>query len=343
MNVDIKEIARKAGVSIATVSRSLNGKGPVREETRQKILQIAREYNYKPNSIARGLSRRQTDTIGVILPELMGEFFMDIIHSIDEEAHRTNRFVMISSSHSQRNMVETLIEFMGSGRVDGVILMAPEMDKSLAELLKKSKRPIVLLNASKQLNTVASFNINNYQGAMSIVEHLIGHGFRNIAFIKGPQGNCDANERYKGYADALEKHNLPLQEELIIAGNFTLRAGYYGFMRLMSQPQKPQAIFAANDMMALGAYEAARASHIQIPNDVAITGFDDIFLTRLLNPRLTTVHVPITELGSKAVRHLLKMISGEVNPTQSFREELSAGVVIGGSCGCASTASQLLI
>jgi LacI family transcriptional regulator len=343
MKVDIKEIARKAGVSIATVSRTLNGKGPVREETRQKILQIAREYNYKPNPIARGLSRRQTDTIGVILPDLMDEFFMDLIHSIDEETYRTNRFVLISSSHSQRNMVETLIEFMGSGRVDGVILMAPEMDKSLVELLKKSKRPIVLLNASKLINTVPSFNINNHQGAMAIVEHLIGHGFRDIAMIKGPQGNCDADERFNGYIDALAKHGIPFRDELIVAGNFTIRAGYYGFMRLMSLSKKPDAIFAANDMMALGVYEAARNSNIKIPQDVAVTGFDDIFLTRLINPRLTTVHVPIAELGSKAVRHLLKMISGEVNSGQNFREELSVGMVIGGSCGCANAPSQLLI
>ncbi|MCI0531766.1 MAG: substrate-binding domain-containing protein, partial [candidate division Zixibacteria bacterium] len=109
------------------------------------------------------------------------------------------------------------------------------------------------------------------------------------------------------------------------------------------QPKKPEAVFAANDMMALGAYEAARTSNILIPQNVAVTGFDDIFLSRLLNPRLTTVHVPITELGSKAVRHLLKMISGEVNPERSFREELSVGVVIGGSCGCVSTTSQLLV
>ncbi len=343
MNIDIKEIARKAGVSIATVSRTLNGKGPVREETRRRIIQIAREYNYKPNPIARGLSRRQTDTIGVILPELMDEFFMDLIHSIDEEAYRANRFVMISSSHSQRNIVETLIEFMGSGRVDGVILMASELDNSVVELLKKSKRPIVLLNASKQINSMVSFNVNNYQAAMAIVEHLIGHGFRNIAIIKGPAGNCDADERFKGYTDALAKQDLPLQEDLIVDGNFTIQAGYYGLMRLMSQSQKPEAIFAANDMMALGAYEAARSSHIQIPRDVAITGFDDIFLSRLLTPRLTTAHVPIFELGSKAVRYLLRMISGEVNPEYPYREELSAGVIIGGSCGCANPTTQLLL
>lgn len=342
MNIDIKEIARIAGVSTATVSRTLNGKGPVREETRHKILRIAREYHYKPNPIARGLSSHKTDTIGVILPELTDEFFMDLIHSIDEEAYRANRYVMISSSHSQRDIMETLIEFMGSGRVDGVILMVPEIDAGQVALLKKSRRPIVLLNAAKQIEDMVSFNVNNCQGAAAAVEHLIGHGYRNIGMIKGPQGNSDADERFKGFTEALEKHNLPVQNDLIVSGNFTIKAGYYGLMRLLSQPVKPRAIFAANDMMALGAYEAAKSSNIRIPQDLAVAGFDDIFLSRLLTPRLTTVHVPIAELGSRALSYLLKMIAGEVDPKQPYREELSAGVVIGASCGCANASRQFI-
>ncbi|OGC02195.1 hypothetical protein A2V82_09180 [candidate division KSB1 bacterium RBG_16_48_16] len=342
MDINIHEIARRAGVSIATVSRALNNNGAVREETRQKILQIAQEFNYKPNPIARGLSTRQTDTIGVILPELVDEFFMDIIRGIDEEAYRANRYVMVSSSHNQRNIVETLTEFMGSGRVDGLILMAPEMHKEVIRILHKSKRPMVLLNSCKDLDHAVSFRINNYQGAFAIVEHLIGHGYKNIGMIRGPEGNCDAEERYRGYCDALQRNNLPVQRCFIVAGDFTTKSGYYGLMRLMSQPEKPEAIFAANDMMAVGAYEAAKNANINIPKDVAIVGFDDIFLSRLLSPRLTTVHVPIVELGSKAMRYLLKMITGEVDANTAYVEELSAGLVMGGSCGCTNYANQTL-
>ena len=138
MNTNIVEIAKKAGVSIATVSRALNNNDSVRESTRDNILSIARQLNYKPNPIARGLSRKKTDTIGVILPELVDEFFMDIIRGIDEEAYRNKKFVMISSSHGERNIIETLLEFMGSGRVDGVIMMVPQLHHEAAELIRKS-------------------------------------------------------------------------------------------------------------------------------------------------------------------------------------------------------------
>jgi LacI family transcriptional regulator len=340
MNINIHEIARRANVSVATVSRALNRNGPVREETRQRILQIAKEFNYRPNPLARGLSKNQIDTIGVILPELAGEFFMDILCGIDEEAYYANCYIMVSSSHSQRNIVETLVEFMASGRADGVILMAPQMHAEVLELIKKSNRPIVLLNSSRDITQSVSFNINNYQGAYAITEHLIQHGYKNIAMIQGPAGNCDADERWRGFKEALLHHALPLQNELVVRGDFVIKSGYYGFIRLMSSLKKPEAIFAANDMMALGAYEAAKSMGLVIPKDIALVGFDDIYLTRLLSPRLTTVHVPISELGNKAVRYLLKMINCEVDPKKPHREELSTGLVIGGSCGCTNFAVQ---
>ncbi|MDP4115932.1 MAG: LacI family DNA-binding transcriptional regulator [Bacteroidota bacterium] len=332
--MNIHEIAKRAGVSIATVSRAFNSNSLIKDDTRRRILQIAEELNYKPSPIARGLSTRQTDTIGVILPDLVGEFFMDIIHGIDEETDKSDKYILVSSSHSKRNIIEILIEFLSSGRVDGVVLMAPQINKEITKLVKKSKRPIVLINAGKDIEDVVNFHIDNYQGACINIEHLIGHGYKNIGMITGPAENWDAQERYAGFSDALEKHNISLQPNLIIEGDFSIKAGFYGFMRLMSQPEKPDAIFCANDMMALGAYEAAKTSNIQIPNDVALTGFDDIFLTRLIQPRLTTVHVPVVELGSKAVRYLLSMINGDVDPNTPYVEALSTGLVIGGSCGC---------
>jgi LacI family transcriptional regulator len=338
-DINISEIARRAEVSIATVSRALNGNGAVKAETRQKILKIAQEFDYKPNPIARSLSRRRTDTIGVILPELVDEFFSEIIRGIDEEAYRSNRYVMVSSSHSQRNVVETLLEFMGSGRVDGVILMAPELNKDASAIIQKSKRPVVLISSSGETPNFVCFTMNNFQGAFSIVEHLIGHHYRKIGMLHGPEGNYDANERFRGFKEVLQKHQLELNPSFIVQGDFTIKSGYFGFIRLMSQPDKPEAIFAANDMMAVGAYEAARNSNIKIPDDIAIVGFDNITLSRFLNPQLTTVHVPIVELGTKAVRYLLKMIAGEVDPKAGYKEELSTGLVIGGSCGCKNYAT----
>jgi DNA-binding LacI/PurR family transcriptional regulator len=342
MKTNIIVVAKKAGVSIATVSRAFNEQELVKEETRSRIIKIARDLNYKPSPIARGLSTQTTDTIGVILPDLVGEFFMDIIHGIDEEAYKSNRYVMVSSSHSQRNMVEMLIEFMASGRVDGVILMAPQMHKEVDDFLSKSKRPIVLINSCSDLTNVVNFQIDNYQGAMTCVEHLIWHGYKEIAIIKGPAENCDAQERYLGFRDALAKSNLNIKKQFEVNGDFQIRSGYYAFLELMNRNKKPEAIFVSNDMMAIGAYEAAKTLNIKIPQDIAIVGFDDIYLSKLLNPRLTTVHVPISELGAKAVNYLLRMISGEVNSKKAYKEVLPIELVIGGSCGCANSYQSLI-
>jgi len=332
--LNIHEIAAKAGVSIATVSRALNYSGPVKEETRQRILQIAQEYDYKPNPIARSLSTQHTDTIGLILPEMVDEFFMDIIRGIDEEAYRGKHYVLVSSFHTQRNIAETLLEFMSSGRVDGVIIMAPEGQKGLIDNLHRSKRPLVLLNPPAGADAYTWFKINNHQGAYAITDHLLGHGYRRVGMITGPHRNSDAEERASGFREAHRHRGVPVSEALIIPGDFSARSGYYGFMRLMSLLEKPDAVFAANDMMAVGAYQAARSLNLHIPQDVALVGFDDIFLSQLLTPRLTTVHVPIVELGSKAVRYLIRMIKGEVDPHLPYHEELATGLVIGGSCGC---------
>ncbi|MBN1154341.1 LacI family DNA-binding transcriptional regulator [candidate division KSB1 bacterium] len=343
MEININEIAKRAGVSIATVSRALNGSKSVRDETRQKIIRLAKELNYKPNPFARGLSKKQTDTIGVILPELVDEFFTEIIRGIDEEAYRMNRYIMLSSSHSRRNTIETLLEFMSGRRVDGVIIMAPQIGEDVTPIVQKSKRPVVMLNCAANVDHVTCFKIDNYQGAFKITEHLIGHDYSKIGMIKGPEGNFDAEERFDGFKDALLAHNIDLNQAMIVPGEFSMKSGYYGLLRLMNQKEKPEAVFAANDMMAIGAYGAARSSNIQIPKDLAIVGFDDIFPSRLLNPRLTTVHVPIVELGMKAVRYLLKMINKEVDPRMTYLEELSTGIVIGGSCGCENLMNQSII
>jgi len=334
MSRGIVKIAEICGVSIATVSRVLNNSGPVKESTRARILQIAQELNYKPNSNARSLSRKRTDTIGVILPELVDEFFMGVIQGINEVANRHQRYIMLSSSHSQRDELETMLEFMNSGRVDGVILMAPALHHTMKTILKSNTRPLVLLNCRPGIPGVVSINFDNFQGAKVATEHLIQHGYQKIAMITGPEINNDARERLRGFQSALKENNINLPESFIVPGEFNIESGYYGFMRLMSLPEKPRAIFAANDMMVLGAYEAAKSLKLRIPDDIAIAGFDDIFLGRLLNPRLTTVHAPIVEMGRAAMRQMLKMVDQKWRPEEEYTIHLSTGLVIGGSCGC---------
>ncbi len=333
MKVDIKEVAKRSGYSTATVSRVYSNGEAVKSSTKQKILKIADELNYIPNPIARSLSKQSTDTIGVILPDLFGEFFMDIIHGIDEEAYKQNRFVIVSSSHSKRNFLETLVEFMGSGRVDGVILMASQIDEMVAKIIKKSKRPIVFINAGDELKNIVNFKINNYEGAFGIVEHLIlEHKYKKIGLIKGPDDNYDAIERTKGYYKALTIYGHNIIPDLILPGNFLVEGGYEGFKKIFRHKQRPDAIFIANDMMAIGAYQAAEEMGVNIPGDVAVVGFDDIYLSQFLIPRITTVHVPISDLGSRAVNYLLKIMQSKNN--KPYVEILPTKLVVGESCGC---------
>ncbi len=335
--VDIKEVARKAGVSIATVSRAFNDSSRVKAPTKEKIQKISKELNYIPNPIARSLSKKSSETIGVVLPDLFGEFFMDIIHGIDEEAYKHNWFVILSSSHSKRNILETLVEFMGSGRVDGVILMAPQIDERINEIIKKSKRPVVLINAgdSVDINCGANFKINNFEGAYNITEHLIKtHNYKKIGFVSGPKDNYDALERAKGYYKAMHKNGLTVDESLVVPGNFLLESGYAGLKKLLNNKIVPDAVVMANDMMAVGAYQAAKELGYKIPDDIAVVGFDDIYLSQFLAPRLTTVHVPIQDLGRKAVLQLLEITMNKKKNHKPYIETLPTNLIIGGSCGC---------
>jgi len=335
MKIDIHKVASKAGVSIATVSRALNGSTLVKQGTKERILKAVEELNYIPNPIGRSLAKQSTETIGVVLPDLVGEFFMDFIHSIDEEAYKQNWHVLISSSHSQRNIIETLIELMGSGRVDGVILMAPQIQNEVSEIIQKSKTPVVLVNTCENFDKIDQIKINNFQGSFDIVEHFIKvHEYKKIGIINGPKGNCDAEERLSGYLSALKKYKVPKDSSLIMNGNFDVESGVLGFTTLMNQQVKPEAIFATNDMMAVGAYEAAKELGYKIPNDIAIAGFDDIYLSQFLSPRLTTVHVPISDLGSKAVEYFLDRINKKGGNGKVNFEVLPTVLVIGGSCGC---------
>jgi len=333
MKIDIKEVAKRAGVSIATVSRVFSNSDAVKPETKAKVLKISRQLNYVPNPIARSLSKQSTETIGVILPDLAGEFFMEIIHGIDEAAYKHNWFVIVSSSHSKRNILETLVEFMGSGRVDGVVLMAPQIDERMNEIIKKSRRPIVFINAGNELKDFVNVKIDNFNSAYNVVEHFIKkHKFNKIGFVEGPSNNFDAIERAKGYYKALADNKIKINGELVHSGEFTVESGYSGFKTLIQGKVKPEAIFFANDMMAVGAYQAAKEMNINIPADIAIAGFDDIILDQFLVPRLTTAHVPTLDLGSKAVTHLIDIIKKKKKKT--LMEILPANLVVGGSCGC---------
>jgi len=335
LSASIKEVALKAGVSIATVSRVINDKGPVAVETRQRILTAIEQLRYVPHGAARSLITNQTDTIGVLLPDLYGEFFSEVIRGIDLAARRSGYHVLISGFHSDRAEIEAVLRAL-RGRVDGLIVLSPDVDAQGLRRNLPETLPVVLLNT--RINGRAdgaafdAINVDNHGGAFAMVRHLAGLGHRRIALIRGPAENADALERLRGYRAALRAEGITPEPALEIPGDFSEESGYRAGERLLALEPRPEAVFAANDSMAIGCLFALREAGVEVPRDVALAGFDDIPIARYVTPQLSSVHVPIAELGTRAMERLLHAVEHR-NEHERRQETVPTTLVVRGSCG----------
>jgi LacI family transcriptional regulator len=293
----IRDVAARAGVSVATVSRVLNGKELVREETSAQVLDAARALNYVPNTAARSLSIRRSQTIGIVLPEVHGEFFSEVIRGIDVAARRAGYHILVSGSHSDLAEMLDVIDAM-RGRVDGMVIMAPDVDVDKL----RDQVPLVLLNSTDERH--AAISVDNFGGARAMMRHLAELGHEEIAFICGPKHNADARERSRGYRQAMRGVT-----KIEVRGNFTEASGYSAARVVLALSPRPTAIFAANDSMALGALGALAEAGVAVPREMSVVGFDDIPIARYMAPPLTTVGVDISELGRRAFAVLLESLN----------------------------------
>ncbi len=332
MTVSIKDIAKKANVSIATVSRALNDHPGVKRETKEMILKIARELEYEPSGLIKSLVRKNNDVIGFVVPEIWGEFYTDIINGIDDVASLEGFHLIVASSHSKRNIVESLLNFMQESLVDGVILMLPSMNEQVKEIISNSTTPIVLITGKNEWGALNTVSIDNFQGTYSMTKFLVEQlGYERIAIVRGPDDNYDSNERLEGFFSAMLELGLTIRNEWIKSGNFDVRSGELACSRLLAMIDKPEVIFCFNDMMALGCYKHVNKLGLQIPDDIGIVGFDHILLSEIIHPSLTTVHVPKRELGSEATNILLRLIRNKNQNIEPQHIKISTGIVIGGS------------
>jgi LacI family transcriptional regulator len=326
----IRDVAREAGVSVATVSRVFNNSGPVRGDTRERIAEVARRLRYSPNSAARSLSTRQTETIGVLLPDLYGEFFSEVIRGIDQLVQRRGWHLLVSSSHNERSEIVAALRAM-RGRVDGLLVMSPDLDaRALSENLP-ANLPVVMLNCEADDRSHDSFNIDNCGGAMAVTRHLLQLGHERIGVITGPARNHDARERLRGVRAVLEAAGRTWDEAWVAEGDFSEESGYQAATTLLGGA-RPTALIAANDSMAIGALAALAHAGVRVPEQVAVVGFDDIPIARYVSPPLTTVRVSIPELGSRAAARLLEAL--EQGPGRTRKQQLlPTELVIRRSCG----------
>jgi len=329
MTTTIKEIAAQARVSIATVSRAINNEPSVTEETRARILKIARKLDYRPNIVARNFAQKRSSLIGLILPEISDEFFTKVIKGVDEVAFAQNYYTIVASSHKYASLKDEIITFIKNGLVSGLILLASNLNDDLISVLSKSQLPVVLINSSKKIKRFDRISIADYQGAYLMTDYLIKvKKYKRLAHITGPLDNDDAILRKKGFTNACKKNKV---KYIVEEADFSRGSGFNACEKLLKLEKKPQVIFAANDMMAIGCYDYIKKNNLRIPEDVGITGFDDIFVSQYLTPPLTTMQVKIEKIGEEAAEMLLKRIHN-FNGFPSMIVDIPTELVIRESC-----------
>lgn len=327
--VTIKDVAREAKVSVATVSRALNGSDRVTPETRTRIERAAAQLRYVPLGAARSLVTRRTMAVGALLPDLFGEFFSELIRGIDLAARAHGLHLLVSSSHGDAEETATALRAM-QGRVDGLLIMSPHVESGFLRQHLADELPAVLLDSPLRERRCARVNIDDHGGARAMTEHLLALGHRQIAFIEGPRANHDACERRRGFAETLAGRRGTKAQYL--QGDYNEESGYRAGRALLAARKRPDAVFAANDMMAIGCLSAFNEAGVDVPGDIALAGFDDIPIARYTHPPLTTVRVRIAELGHAALERLVRQMATPETPATDVTT-MACEVVVRASCG----------
>jgi LacI family transcriptional regulator len=330
----IADVAKRAGVSIATVSRVINGNTPVVVATAERVHAAIKELNFVPRTAARVLASRRTNTIGLLLPEIGGWFFPSMLRGI-ESAARKFGFDLLIHTVDVDYPLKTSRRALGMHNTDGLIVFTNSVGDEELSYLEQSGFPIVLLHQTPPKNlSIPVITIENKDGAQKLMNHLIEvHHCRRIAFLRGPQGHEDSEWRERGYREALEAHNIPFDESLVTTGGFDEAEAMNAVTQWALEGLEFDAIFAGDDDAALGVFAALQHADRTIPGDVAVVGFDDVPVSRFMSPPLTTVRAPTEQTGMDAVKQLVHLIRNE--PVESITL-LPTELVIRKSCGCKS-------
>ncbi|MDI6601498.1 MAG: LacI family DNA-binding transcriptional regulator [Thermoanaerobacteraceae bacterium] len=317
----IKDVARKANVSITTVSRVINNKTEgVSEETRERILKVMQDLNYQPNRIARGLVTKRTNTLGLILPDIANPFFPEIARGVEDTANIYGYNVILCNTDDRTDKEELYINVLKEKCVDGIVFTSSvnPVSEHIKQLMDY-KMPFVLLDRYMDIDHLPGVYSDGYDGMYQITRYLFEMGHRDIAYIGGPSLSATAKHRYEGFEYALREYGVGLDDVLIEEGNYKISGGKEAMARLVEKGMDFTAVACANDLMAVGAMEVLKDKGYRIPEDVSVTGFDDIQLSGLIEPKLTTVAQPCYEMGAVATRMLIKLIEGQALEEQEIK------------------------
>jgi LacI family transcriptional regulator len=331
----IVDVAAEAGVHPSTVSRVLNGRteSTMLPATRQRVVAAADRLGYRPSAIARGLRLQQTLTLGMLVPDISNPFFSPIIKGAEEAALERGYNLILCNTEDDPTREATYLRLLHQRQVDGLLIASSQMaDDTIAELREAEELPFVLLNRATKCPDDLAVVVDNRAAAIAAVAHLAGLGHRRVGHIAGPQTTTTGLERLDGYREGVRLHGLASDPGLVVeAAAFTVEAGSRALATLLAVPDRPTAVFAANDLIAIGVLQGLRDLGVVVPRGISVVGFNDIPLAGFLEPALTTVRVPQFEMGGAGAHLLIDRLQGR--PIGNVRVTLPTELVIRSSTG----------
>jgi LacI family transcriptional regulator len=317
--MNIAEIARRANVSTATVSRTINQSGPVNPATARKVWRIVAELNYVPNSNARALVSGRSRLLGLIVSDITNPFFSELIRSFESHASQQRYDLLITSTDYETSRMTATLRRMLERKVDGVAVMTSEMDLGLIRELSKRGVPIVFMDVGQMGPRMSHVSIDYGHGIHQAVDHVVGLGHTRVGFISGPLTLASARTRRQAFIERIRGHHLTADRRLIREGTHTADGGLREMTGLLRLTRRPTAVVASNDWTAIGALHAIQSAGLRVPEDISLVGFDDIPLVSYTTPALTTVRMSAIDVGSTAFQALFRMIGGELPEGDVFQ------------------------
>jgi LacI family transcriptional regulator len=321
VTVTIYDVAREAGVSMATVSRVVNSNPNVKPQTRKKVFEAIERLGYRPNAVARGLASKKTTTVGVVIPDISNTIFSELARGIEDIANMYHYNIILCNADKKKDKEIRVINTLLEKQVDGLLFMGGAVTDDHLQAFKTSSVPIVLCATTDDNDAFASVDINHEQAAFDAVDLLIQNGHRNIAMISGTlQDPANGYARHQGYKRALEAAGIPFRDDYVRVGNYRYESGLEVSKYFLELPDRPTAIFAATDEMAIGAMHTLLDNGVRVPEDMSIISVDNIRMASMVRPQLTTVAMPMYDIGAVSMRLLTKLMNKETKDASELMQ-----------------------
>jgi Transcriptional regulators len=318
MRPTIYDIARLAGVSTATVSKVFNQTGNISEKTRRRILEISKELNYQPNVLASALNGKKTFSLGLLIPDMVNPFFAELARHVEDRAQELGFNLIICNTDNDMKKEIKYIQLLRQKSVDGIIVATGVRNDEFLKELIDQRVPIALVAREMSVLSTSTVLVDDFAGGYNATRHLIELGHRRIAVIAESMSVSSSKERVRGYRHALEEAELRYDEELVLTSDFSIESGRVTALAILQRPSRPTAIFACNDLLAIGALQAAKELGIRVPDDLSVVGFDNTILASITDPPMTTVAQPIRAMGHQVV----DLIVAEINEESTVKQRV---------------------